>query len=362
MPTSLSAQIRCRSIRDWEKAPAATLTRVTADDPVVFHDWQPDILGAGYESMTMDLPADSEGPVQATLVRYTSLAAGDPGATPPRAVLYVHGFADYFFQTELAEFHAARGERFYALDLRKYGRSLRPWQTPYLMADVSDYYPELDAAVEHIQQAGHERVLFSAHSTGGLTGPLWLAHRQSRLGTVDPLAGIALNSPFLHAPASTTLRTVAIPTVHALARRRPLAVIPAFGPSFYNQSIHASAHGEWEMNQQWKPPNGGVMRAGWLAAALRATSALQRGLSLECPVLVLCSAKTIRARQWGEEFFTGDAVLDTDAIARWSTSLGGHVTCVRITNGMHDLLLSREPVRKKVFAELDAWLDYAGFR
>jgi len=65
-------------------------------------------------------------------------------------VLYVHGFADYFFQTELAEFHAARGEDFYAIDLHKYGRSLRPHQTPYQMADVADYYGELDTALRFI--------------------------------------------------------------------------------------------------------------------------------------------------------------------------------------------------------------------
>jgi alpha-beta hydrolase superfamily lysophospholipase len=333
-------------------------------DAVVFHDPEPDVLGPGYEAITMDLPGDAEGPVRATLVRYTppdSVAPRAKGA-PLRAVLYVHGFADYFFQTELAEFHAARGEQFYAIDLRKYGRSLRPWQTPYLMADVSDYYQELDAAVEYLQRAGHESVLLSAHSTGGLTGPMWLGQRQSRLGTLEPIGAVLLNSPFLHVPASTTLRTVAVPTIHALARRRPLAVIPSFGPSFYNQSIHASARGEWVMNQEWKPATGGVMRAGWLAAALRATSTLQRGLALDCPVLVLCSAKTIRARQWGDELFTGDAVLDADAVAHWSTSLGGHVTCIRVQNGMHDLLLSREPVRKKVFGEMRAWLDYAGFR
>ncbi len=330
------------------------------DDGVVFHEPEPDILGPGYESITMDLPDDAEGPVQATLVRYRPPGSDPDGSPAARAVLYVHGFADYFFQTELAEFHAARGDRFYAIDLRKYGRSLRPWQTPYLMSDVSDYYPELDAAVDHIRRAGHDRILLSAHSTGGLTGPMWLAQRQSRFGTAEPFDGLLLNSPFLHVPASTMMRTVAVPTIHALARRRPLAVIPSFGPSLYNQSIHSTAHGEWDLVQKWKPANGGVMRAGWLAAALRATATLQRGIGLDCPVLVLCSAKTVRARQWSDELYTGDAVLDTDAIAHWSTSLGGHVTCVRIQNGMHDLLLSREPVRKNVFAEMRAWLGYVG--
>ena len=70
----------------------------------------------------------------------------------------------------------------------------------------------------------------------------------------------------------------------------------------------------------------------------------------------MCSAKTVRARQWTEDFYAGDGVLDADAIARWCTRLGTHVTCIRIDGGMHDLLLSRPEVRERVFAEMARWL------
>ena len=63
-----------------------------------------------------------------------------------RAVLHVHGFADYFFHTEYAEWWNARGHDFYALDLRKYGRSLREHQTPNYVEDLREYFPDLDAA------------------------------------------------------------------------------------------------------------------------------------------------------------------------------------------------------------------------
>ena len=75
------------------------------------------------EAITRVLHLD-EGEVVATLVHR-------PAVRPPRsrtkvrqAVLHVHGFADYFFQTEFADWWAERGYDFYALDLRKYGRSL----------------------------------------------------------------------------------------------------------------------------------------------------------------------------------------------------------------------------------------------
>ena len=55
--------------------------------------------------------------------RWCGAATAAPAAS--RAVLALHGFTDYFFNTELADHFAARGFAFYALDLRKCGRSRR---------------------------------------------------------------------------------------------------------------------------------------------------------------------------------------------------------------------------------------------
>jgi alpha-beta hydrolase superfamily lysophospholipase len=41
-----------------------------------------------------------------------------------RSVLYLHGYNDYFFHTHVAEKFNENNFDFYALDLRKYGRSL----------------------------------------------------------------------------------------------------------------------------------------------------------------------------------------------------------------------------------------------
>ena len=82
--------------------------------------WQPDRLLAGFETLELAFADDYDGVVAATLVRL-------PVANAERgAVLYIHGFSDYFFQRHMAERFAAEGYAFYALDLRKYGRSLRP--------------------------------------------------------------------------------------------------------------------------------------------------------------------------------------------------------------------------------------------
>ncbi len=122
------------------------------------------------------MPDDYEGAVVATLVHRAADRPGSRGA-----VLHVHGFCDYFFQTATAEFFTALGFDFFALDLRKHGRSLLPHQTPNFCLDLAEYYADLDAALASIRErTGHSQVVISAHSTGGLIAPLWAADRASQ--------------------------------------------------------------------------------------------------------------------------------------------------------------------------------------
>ena len=111
--------------------------------------WGPDVLGPDYLAQTLELRPDDEGEVVATLVKYAP-ATPQP-LRPSRAILYLHGWSDYFFQTGLAEFWHAQGVAFYALDLRKYGRSLRPHQTPGYIDNLDAYDEELEASLDVIR-------------------------------------------------------------------------------------------------------------------------------------------------------------------------------------------------------------------
>ena len=73
-----------------------------------------DILGATYQQQTICMPDDYEGKTVSTLVRKAEPQTGR------RAILYIHGYNDYFFQAQLGDSVAAHGYNFYALDLRKY--------------------------------------------------------------------------------------------------------------------------------------------------------------------------------------------------------------------------------------------------
>ena len=307
-----------------------------------------DVLGPPYERLTIDLGTDDEGPVVATLVRRR---ADKPSR---RAVLYVHGFVDYFFQTHLADFFVENGWDFYALDLRKYGRSLLEHQTPNFCRSLTDYYPELDEAARIIRQVdGHDQMLVAGHSTGGLITSLW-SHSRRGQGIVD---GLFLNSPFFDFNVPWLLRRPLMSVVGRTSGRNPYRSLPMSTLGLYGQSLHSDYRGEWTYDLAWKPLDGFPVRTGWLEAIRRGQARLRAGLAIDTPVMVACSTRTFRGRSWSEDVRLSDSVLDVEHIVRWAPRLGSRVTIERFDGGMHDLTLSGKDVRTQLFQELGRWVD-----
>jgi alpha-beta hydrolase superfamily lysophospholipase len=307
----------------------------------------PDVLGTPYTRRVLALGEDDEGAVTATLV--TRRADQPTGA----AVLYVHGFVDYFFQTHLADFFVAKGIDFYALDLRKYGRSLQPHHTPNFCCDLREYYGELDEAVRIIRaEDGHDRLLVNGHSTGGLLAALW-AHDRRADDVVDALF---LNSPFLDLNAPPLVKKFVTPVAVQLGRYRPRADLRLGLNQVYGRSIHRDHEGEWEYDLAWKPVQAFPVRAGWLRAIRQGHARVHNGLDIAVPVFVACSTVSYKLARWGDAARAADSVLDVDHIARWTPALGRHTTLVRVEGGMHDLTLSPAPVRTALFAAVERWM------
>lgn len=310
-------------------------------------DPQHDILGAPYTVETIHLPDDDEGAVEATLVHRPADTKATRGA-----VFHVHGFADYFFQTEYAEWWTSRGYDFYAIDLRKYGRSIREHQTPNYVADLREHFAEVDEAWTRItERDGHSGVVLSAHSTGGLIMPLWANDRQP-----TQAVAVVLNSPWFDLRGSLMLRTVGTKVIDQLGARQPKRVLPRDVTGFYARSLHQDHEGEWDFNLDWKPIMSWPVYAGWLRAVRRGHTELHRGLDLRFPALVLCSGATAAPAEMDEQVHGNDIVLDVQQIRRWSPSLGKHVTIVSVDGARHDTVLSVPPVRKRVYDEIDRWL------
>jgi alpha-beta hydrolase superfamily lysophospholipase len=271
-------------------------------------------------------------------------------------VLYVHGFSDYFFQTELADFAAARGLAFYALDLRKCGRARRPGQTPHYVSDLSLYDAELEQSLAVVATVHPGLpVVLAAHSTGGLVLPLWLDRRRAA-GRVAPVAGLILNSPWFDLqgkPVQRGLLTQALRAVAKVAPLRPLK-LPT---SVYGETLHIDARGEWEFDLAMKPLDGFPVTPGWLNAIRRGHAHLHRGLDIGVPSLVLRSDRTHYEQVYSELSDRADAVLDVAQIARWAGCLGAETTVVPIPGARHDVFLSQAEPRERAYAAVGTWLD-----
>ena len=317
-------------------------------------EWTDDVL-SGYRQSTLALGADSdgEGELFATLVRRAD-------STPSTSVvLAVHGYTDYFFNTDLADFFAGRGWRFYGLDLDRCGRSLRAGQTPHFTTDLARYDRELERAMAVIAAENPaSRVLMYGHSTGGLVMSLWLNRVRERGETAAlGVAGLVLNSPFLDLNGPAILRTRATSTaIGAASRGRKTRVVRGPGSGGYGLTLHQAYHGEFDYNLEWKPLGGFPVTVGWIHAIRRGQARLHRGLDIGVPNLVLRSDHSVAETAGTEVLQRGDAVLDVAHIARWAGCLGNRTTSVPVTDAKHDVFLSLAEPRAAAYAELDRWL------
>ncbi len=332
---------------------------MTASD----HDWTPDVL-PGYWQRTVALgpDPDGEGRLVTTLVR-----RGDAPKDVHRAVLALHGYTDYFFNTEMADRFSDRGFTFYALDLHKCGRSWRAGQTPHFTTDLARYDTDLEHAVSVIRadagsnegDAGPPGVWLCGHSAGGLIATLWLDRLRRRGGTdLADIRGLVLNSPFfdLHGPAILRSAPTSAALI-ALARLRKQHVIRKPTAGGYGTSLHRDHAGEFDYDLDWKPLGGFPVRLGWINAIRRGQARLHRGLDVGVPNLILRSDHSVTEVPDPDAIQRGDAVLDVSQIARWAGCVGNHTTVAPIPDAKHDVFLSLAQPRAAAYRELDRWLD-----
>lgn len=320
---------------------AATLFAITANG-----QYRTDELGNGLLCRTIDMGTDYEGKVVCTLVKR------DTPEPSKKAVLYVHGFNDYFFQSELADRFNAEGYNFYALDLRKFGRSYLPNQKRCNMRDISEFFADIDTAAAIIKDEGNKNIVLMAHSMGGLTASLYCDSK----GSACPFEALVLNSPFLELNMNWFMRKIAMPSVSLYAKMNPDMTIKQSVATGYGESLLKSHHGEWVYDESKKTSVSPPVTSGWVRGIYRGQKKIKDGLDIKCPVLVMYSDKSVNYDDWNPEMQHADAVLNAEDIARYGKNLGHSVTRVKVKDGMHDLICSAPGVRKAVYNEIFCWL------
>ena len=245
-------------------------------------NWQPDILGDGFEMAFINHPADYSGKVRSTVIRKLATAPSH------KAILYVHGFSDYFLQKEMAQMFVDHGYNFYAIDLRKYGRSLLEGQRLFQVRDLHEYFPDIDSAVEIISADGTESIALLGHSTGGLTTSLYMSEKPSPL-----IKALMLNSPFLDWNMPTFMKKVIIPIASSFGRVFPNVKIHQEPDAGYANTLSAHHQGEWLYREDWKPDVLPDPDLGWIRAIYQGQKQLRRQ-SVKVPVLLMHSSCAVK--------------------------------------------------------------------
>lgn len=347
-----------------------------------------DILGEPWVARRIDVALNETAAPNAdhaVLVhqRGAAPAAGAQGAPRhERAVLYLHGRNDYFFQTHLADAFLQAGYEFYALDLRTCGRAGIGHPSPHDVRDLRIHDEEISEALRIIRsEHGHSAVVLNGHSTGGLQAAIWAADHP---GSVE---AVVLNSPWLQLNASGLIRSYGSAYVDVLSRRSPeriidnpaeakarkrLAAEAASAPSpdgaeaggsgpveadLYVRVLHRRWGGEWDWDLRLKPSPAFPVRAGFLAGIRRLQREVRHGLGIEAPVLVCCSTTSSSPEASPEEALHSDIVLSVEQIIERAAFLGTDVTVRQIPGGVHDLALSPSPAREEYLATVTDWLD-----
>lgn len=318
--------------------------------PTTDLSWHPDIL-EGYEARYVNQGEAFDGPCRSTIVRKK-----DPKGSR-RAFLYIHGFNDYFFQAEMGERFVDSGFNFYAVDLRRYGRSREPWQYPFNIRDQKEYFADIDSALAQMRRDGNTDITLGGHSTGGLTVAFMAAERGTAIG-VDR---VVTDSPFLAWNFISFYRHCLIPTVSALGGIFKNCKIPQKPCDGYAYSLLREFDGEWTYNTDWKMIYSPPVTFSWIRAIQTSQKAtLRKAKDIAVPLLVMHSSRKVDGCNYDSLFRYGDAVLDPfmlqDCGERIKAKSRHPVEVCTVDSGLHDLILSLPAHREAAYDSIFSFI------
>lgn len=292
---------------------------------------------------------DYQGKVVTTLIESRDNIY--PQAT---TIVYVHGFSDYFFQTHVMHYLNGCGVNFYAIDLRKCGRSFMSHQSPNYCQSLREYFADIDYAIEFIlKKDPYTKISLLGHSTGGL-----LAVYYAKFGMMrNNLKGLILNAPFLDFNVPFYIK----PFIQSLAKKRfnkdPYSSMVGV-EKMYGESLHKDYKGEWEYNTDYKPIAAFPSYFSWILSVLHAQqSSLGEPNLGDMPILLLRSDKSGNPKRWTEQTMCSDVVLNVKDMSRLADKLSQNVFEIVINDALHDVYLSRKEVRENALIKTAEFIN-----
>lgn len=311
--------------------------------PTTDTSWHKDVL-PGYEARFVNQGEQFDGPCRSTIVRLRA------DRKSHRGLLYIHGFNDYFFQAEMGQRFVDSGYHFYAVDLRRYGRSREPWQYPFNIRDLRKYYDDIDSAVCQMRRDGITDITLCGHSTGGLTVTAYAVDKSDRI----PVDRVVTDSPFYAWNFNSTYRHLLIPTIRNLSTLMKNVKVPQGHCDGYAYSLLKEYDGEWTYDTEWKMIYSPPVTFSWIGQIQSTQNKVKKHADrLRVPLLVMHSSQKVDGCNFAPDFRYGDAVLDPAMIRQVAEKIRkdspSPVEICTVDSGLHDLILSRLPYRDRAY-------------
>lgn len=305
-------------------------------------------MTTNFSYQTIDLADDYEGKAIATLIASKKNIGNRP------AVLYLHGFIDYFFHPHVSDAFIEKGYDFYALELRKYGHSLLPHQHPNYCRNIEEYFEELGIAIKQIYTQSNSPITLLGHSTGGLIAALYM-----NIGKEKHLVNkLILNSPFLEFNTRPRIsQTLGKLIAKPISKLLPYANVKNAVNPIYPKSLHKDYEGEWDFDFRFKPIEGFPAYYSWIHAIDLAQRQLKKASDIKIPVLLLLSSKSFIPKRYSIAVHTADVVLDINDISSIGKELGKQLIIKKIVDAKHDVFLSQRVSRENTFRIMFDWLS-----
>lgn len=272
-----------------------------------------------------------------------------------KAVLYIHGFNDYFFNKEFPKEFLNQGYSFFAIDLHNHGKNMNKDTKRYYFTDVKEFYPEINKAIDIIKEEYKiENITLYGISQGGLIAALFENDNQR----VDRLI---LDSPFFDFHFNWFLENIGLPLVAKIGYFFPQLKLTSNEVNIFGQTIHKDFDGEWDIDMNLKAiSTNAPVYLGWISAVYKAQQKLQNGLDIKVPSLILYSNKSTSEQSNKKYHHNTDIVLDVKDMKKYADKLSINkslITKKEIANAMHGTLISPKPVRQKAYQKIFAWLN-----
>lgn len=271
-----------------------------------------------------------------------------------KAVLYIHGFNDYFFNKEFAQKFVENGYSFFAIDLHHYGRNLTSHTKPYYFKNIDEFDDELTLAINHIKNDfAISNLTLYGYSQGALIASLYA----NRHHTIDQLI---VDSAFFDFNFHPWIEKIALPLVAYVGKLFPEYKISSHSPNIFGQSLHKDFYGEWDFDLNLKHiKTNAPIYLGWIHAIYEAQKEIKKGINLNISVLNLYSTASSSESLTTQLLFTSDIVLDVKEMALYGKKLNEKsnlTTSIAIENAMHGVILSTPVVRENAYDKIFKWL------